>query len=839
MTIAIVFLYLYQRQQLYFDTKSVNRHFITQENKFITNEANSWLESLTTLDSNKTFKNFLAALDSKNSKSISFNTIELIKLFNNQGQYRPNHVKSLRFVAANGRELLALENGQLRKELNNISRSILYQQSIRAQSTKFSNTIFDKKNSLLHKSLLARHNGKVVGFLSITIDLKKLLNKYQYLFDAKIIDTLLIVNRQGRVLHQAVGEPNDKKELEQVFSIVKHASDKHPVVEYQQNVWSFIGNKSFDFYILFSTKGSQITAVLDKEYQKLAIAFGISSLIFVILIIRTASASMSAKRVVEEKKQFSNQKSLHFSSISDEIRPSINSVMGSLVTLQETKLSTKQAQYLETAKYSADCVLELLDEFQDYAKMAKGNLNLEKIEFNMRTTIRHITEQMSALAYKKGLEISHIVSADVPQRVVGDVTRIRQVLINLIGFAIKYTEKGEVSICLSAVDGFDNTIRDIYIDISDTGNVIDQAEVMDHFMLLSDTRYDQEEEYNSEGLGIALSKQMIELMSGELSVRTNNIGGNTFRVRLPMKVVSDVETLMPKANLQGERVLIVGEIETNRNALSAAFSKWGMSGAAMEEFPRVINVLRDAQIKGSTFDVCIIDVSLTSSSEKAFKVVTEIRGEYTEDELVVVILTAQGQPGDAKKSAELGAQAYLTKPVTRETMRETVRRILNNRTDKSKDIITRHSLKEDEAKNIQRIFLAEQNPDTQRDLVKLFSNKGFLVDVTNGGMKAENALRDNIYDLILLNTDIPNMNVYKFSKNFRNDESKFNEALSTSEQNQIHTPIIAIVNGDVAKVKDKCIKNGMDDVIQIPLDENQINHIIGQYLLQQQHVASA
>jgi len=528
---------------------------------------------------------------------------------------------------------------------------------------------------------------------------------------------------------------------------------------------------------------------------------------------------------VERKKVISTQRSHNFASISDEIRRPINTLLGSIITLSETSLDLKQKNYVDTAKKSADYLLALVNEFQDYSKITRGEFDLEKIEFDLRATVHDIAELMSAEAYKKGLEVSCLVSSDVPERVLGDATRLRQVLINLVSYAVHHTENGEVSLCLSA-DLHDHNTQYINIDISDTGGLMDQETISQQITMFTDIDMDEEDNYSGEGLGLALSKQLIELMAGEISMRENNLGGNTFRIRLPLPVVEVVRKEIVKENLDGNRILIVGEIENNRNALSQAFALWGMSGAAMEEFDRVANVLRDAVMSNNGFDVCLLDVSLSSSSEKAFEVVKQIRMEFDSSEVALITLTAQGVAGDARRARELGIQAYLTKPVSRENMHKAVLRIFNSGLDQTPEFVTKHSLKEGLQQNSHRVLLAEHNADVSKQLVRYFSLTGIFVDLASDGAKAEIAMKNNIYDAVFINTTLSGLNVFKFVSDFRKEENAFNSQLNGNLTEKIHMPIIAIVETADERLMEKCNKSGFTEVIQKPYGESDLNALI-------------
>jgi len=831
LAISLAFLYLMQRQQIYNNTKEISRNLIEQETQFYNQLTSEWSKILTTLSEHGSFRLFVNAYDKNKLSEAPVYLEQVEKVFNEVGQYRLSHIEYVRFIGMNGLEVAVSKNGRPFRQFRNLSNTKLFQQGVNQAKGKPSKPHFEKirNDAYIHRSLPIFSRGKKIGILSLTVNIEQLLSKYQYLIASNVIDHVIVLNRQGKILFQTGKVQTTSKEIKNVVAGVKQSSAKFPILEDKENVWSFIFNKPYEFYILFQTSGKRITHLLNEEYKKLGLVFSISSFILVMLVFWSTRRIQRTEVQAASQKVMTQQRSVHFASMSDEIRPPINALLGSLMTLSETEMDKKQQYYAETAKKSAECLLVLVNEFQDYSRISRGEFTLEKIEFDLRATVHDISEVMSVQAYKKGLEVSCLVGSDVPKRVIGDATRLRQILINLVSFAVKYTDHGEISICIAAED-VDNKSKNIVIDIIDTGNLVDQETMLEHFKMFTEPKLQDPEEYTSEGLGLALSKQLVEMMSGEITVSENNSGGNTFKLRLPMPHVLEVETQKPQISLTNKRVLILGEIETNRISLSHAFSKWGMSGASMDEFPRVVNVLRDAKMGDKAYDVCMIDVSLTSSSDKAFKAARKIREEFNEDELGIIILTVQGAAGDVRRARELNVQAFLTKPISRNTMRQTLYRVLDSRLDQSAQIVTRHSLKEGEHKYVNRVLAAESDPIVKKQLVKYFNKSGYQIDFADNGQKVKTAIAEHTYNMILFDVDLAHMNVFQFTKEYRKEEIAFNTALNSAPNKHVHVPIIGIVHSMDKDVVDECYQAGMDNLLAKPVSDTQIRSIVEQYL---------
>ena len=827
LAVALAFLYLLQRQEIYANLKNNNQKLIEKEMVYFDQMTNGWTDILSSLVKHESFRNYINTL--VKGKDVSKVKYELEKTFNRVGARHFDQIRYIRFIDSKGMEKIVSKNAKATDVYRDLSGEDFFQRGSNTRMGSISKPTLEKwkDNAFIHRSIPIVAKNKRLGILSITIDVSKVLSRYDYLLAVNATDVIALVNKQGKVLYHVGADQFDKAQAETVYSVVKQRSMNSPILEYQENIWSYIQNRPYGFTVLLLSDGKNITAMLNSEYKKLAVVLFVGGFLLIFMVFFSTRKIHRQQIKVDRKKVITTQRSHNFASISGELRQPINTLLGSLVTLEETSLDLKQKNYANTAKRSADHLLALVDEFQDYSNISRGEFKLEKIEFDLRATIHDIAELMSAEAYKKGLEVSCLVSADVPERVLGDVTRLRQVMINLVSYAVRYTNHGEVSLCLSS-DTHSQDTRYINIDISDTGGTIDQETMAQQITSFTDLDIDldNDENYSGEGLGLALSKQLIELMAGEITMRENNLGGNTFRIRLPLPVIDVVRKEAAKQDLDGKRILIVGEIENNRNALSQAFARWGMSGAAMEEFDRVVNVLRDSVISGKKFDVCLIDVSLSSSSEKAFEIVRQIRLEMGIDELAIVTLTAQGVPGDARRAKELGIQAYLTKPVSRENMHKAILRIFDSGLDQEAEFVTKHSLKEGEEKNHQRILLAEHNPDVSKHLVKYFSQTGIHVDLADDGEKAERAIKSNIYDAVFISASLKGLNVFKFVRDFRKEEDIFNSQLNGNLAEKIHMPIIAVVSVADDQMFDKCEANGISEVIQSPYEESDLNQII-------------
>lgn len=831
MGIVLGYLYLIERQKIYGAIKESSRNLIEQEQTFYEQIGSEWDKNIKRLMVHNNLRLFLSEY-SRNPKQVPEvyeNTLRAV--FSEITSYQSNYIQRISLISEDGMELVATEKDWAATNLRNWYSNDYFRNSINKPPNKVLNNQFHVKDgeAYLYKSVPITMGNKKPVILTLTILMSDILQKYHYLMAANINDQIIAATRHGKLVYSVNEDPLKKEELAKIFSTIKQQSSGAPVLEYGQNVWSYIKNDSQGFYVLFQSKGERITKVLNDEYLKLGIVFFASSFILVLLVFFSARNIQRQASKLESDKVINNQRSHNFASISDEIRQPLNALMGSLVTLEETSEQVKNNTYLDSAKKTALQLSELVNELTDFADISKGDFKLQEIDFDLRTTLNDIADLMSVQAEEKGLDIACLFSSDLPKRIKGDATRLRQIMMNLISFAIKYTDQGEISLSVS-LDSYSEHIKQIHIDVSDTGNIIDQQSMLEHFKMFTDPAYYSKNNYAGDGLTLALSSELVGLMDGKISVKENSLGGNTFRVSLPMTVVESVAVEAPKDNLNGKRVLIVGEIDTNRQMLSTALSKWGMAGGTMNEFDHVPKVLQEAKTSGKQYDACLIDISLSSLSEKAFELVKNIRKELDEDSLGIIVLTVQGAPGDAQIAKDLGAQAYLTKPITRNSMKDVLLKIFDRKVDKPTEFVTRHTLKEDEQDKLVRVLVADAEEKSQKEFIRQFDSNKFQVDFAKDGNVLEEAIDNSMYDLVLVDLKLPKVDILSYVKKYRQYENNLNKALNVESAKSIRLPIVAMnkeINADLIK---RCEKNGLDNLVPKPITKEHVKYLVDSYM---------
>ncbi|HFE37220.1 MAG TPA: response regulator, partial [Gammaproteobacteria bacterium] len=687
--VVLTFLYLFDRQKIYENTKQLSQALVTDEWNFLLPLNKQWSEMLRNMASEKRFRRYAIALEKGRNTSSYQQSLE--ENFQKITSNTANYIHAVRFIDHLGEEKIVVKEGEISREYSQLIEKSIFRRGMATPLGEISKVSFDIQgdHAYLQRSIPVFVNNKRLGMLSISIDVKRLVQRYDYLLLANVFDAIFVINNRGEMLLGRSVTSLQEQDVSQIADMASQAAKPYTILELNENVWGSVKRHDDGFTLLFYFDGHKMTSQLNAEYLKLLIVLVISGMAVIYLLLSIKRRAPAAQ-VEETVAAITQQRSHNFASISDEIRQPINSLIGSLATLSETQLDTRQTSYIETTKKSAHCLLELVNQFQDYAKIMRGEFELDKIEFDLRAAILDIVELISGDAYKKGLEVSCLVSSDVPKRAIGDVTRIRQVIINLASYAVRYTKHGEVSLHLAAENGIAD-MKTIHVEISDTGNTMDQetmAQQIAMFSTIHQLDLNDEAACSSEGLGLALSKQLVELMSGEIELYENSLGGNTFHIQIPLPIVAKTDQHIPKVDIQGKRILLVGEVEDKRNQLTTLFSQWGMSGVSMEEFRRVVNVLREAYISHAAFDVCLIDVSHSSANNKAFELANDIRQEFSADELALLILTTQGVPGDARRARNLGVQAYLTQPVSEDDLHISMKNVIHAMRDEVSELLT-------------------------------------------------------------------------------------------------------------------------------------------------------
>lgn len=520
------------------------------------------------------------------------------------------------------------------------------------------------------------------------------------------------------------------------------------------------------------------------------------------------SAKDAAEKATEMKSNF-------LANMSHEIRTPLNGVLGFLQLLENTDLSSVQKEFVGNAQKSSELLLNIINEILDISKIEAGRMTIDSTSFNIRSAVEDVTTIAISNDKSAGLNINALIRSDVPQRVLGDPGRVKQILTNLMGNAIKFTQKGEVIIYVNKVSETDKEVT-VSFKVKDTGIGIPQEKLETIFGAFVQADASTTRNFGGTGLGLAISKKLVNLMGGTIDVKSEVNVGSTFTLTLPFKkdLNSSLTTDNLSKNLNGITVMVIDDKPTDIKIISHYVND---ANGIVIEANMVEQALEILKLKNDKISVILIDSKLQIGMD--FDLHSEVKKAYGK-EIPMILYTSLSKRGDALLSKQKGFAGYLTKPIKKHELLDGIAIAINGVGNEMENkFISKHLIKETKFDSKAKILVVEDSELNIKLILNIFKNAGLSPDIAVNGKEAIDSFKLGKYDLILMDCELPEVDGYEATKRIRVLEGKSQ-----------HTPIVAMTANVLNEDKQKCYEAGMDDYLSKPINIKEFYDKLAKYV---------